>query len=94
MRKIIYTTNAIESLNYQLRKIIRNRGQFSNDTAVVKLRVTVTDPQVCPVCLTETEAGLANAASTCARSPTLVPHHQRSVATPSRAARLLRTSHA
>ena len=28
VRKIIYTTNAIESLNYQLRKIIKNRGAF------------------------------------------------------------------
>ena len=27
----------IESLNYQLRKIIKNRGHFPNDTAVVKL---------------------------------------------------------
>lgn len=26
-RKVIYTTNSIESLNYQLRKIIKNRGQ-------------------------------------------------------------------
>ncbi len=37
VRKVIYTTNAIESLNYQLRKIIKNRGHFPNDTAVVKL---------------------------------------------------------
>ena len=37
IRKIIYTTNAIESLNYQLRKIIKNRGHFPNDEAVVKL---------------------------------------------------------
>jgi putative transposase len=37
VRRIIYTTNAIESLNYQLRKIIKNRGHFPNDTAVVKL---------------------------------------------------------
>ena len=37
IRKIIYTTNAIESLNYQLRKIIKNRGHFPNDDAVVKL---------------------------------------------------------
>jgi len=37
VRHIIYTTNAIESLNYQLRKIIKNRGHFPNDTAVVKL---------------------------------------------------------
>ena len=35
--KIIYTTNSIESLNYQLRKIIKNRGHFPNDDAVVKL---------------------------------------------------------
>jgi len=38
VRKIIYTTNAIESLNYQLRKIIKNRGHFPSDEAVVKLR--------------------------------------------------------
>lgn len=36
-RKVIYTTNSIESLNYQLRKIIKNRGQFPNDQSVVKL---------------------------------------------------------
>ncbi|TSD52547.1 IS256 family transposase, partial [Aeromicrobium piscarium] len=37
LRRVIYTTNSIESLNYQLRKIIKNRGQFPNDLAVVKL---------------------------------------------------------
>jgi putative transposase len=37
LRKIIYTTNAIESLNFQLRKIIKNRGHFPNDDAVIKL---------------------------------------------------------
>jgi putative transposase len=37
VRKIIYTTNSIESLNYQLRKIIKNRGHFPNDDAVIKL---------------------------------------------------------
>lgn len=37
LRRVIYTTNAIESLNYQLRKIIKNRGHFPNDDAVVKL---------------------------------------------------------
>ncbi len=37
VRRIIYTTNAIESLNYQLRKIIKNRGHFPSDEAVVKL---------------------------------------------------------
>jgi len=37
VRKIIYTTNAIESLNYQVRKIIKNRGHFPTDDAVIKL---------------------------------------------------------
>ncbi len=37
LRKVIYTTNSIESLNYQLRKIIKNRGHFPNDAAVIKL---------------------------------------------------------
>lgn len=37
LRKIIYTTNAIESLNFQLRKIIKNRGLFPNDAAAIKL---------------------------------------------------------
>ena len=34
---MIYTTNSIESLNYQLRKVSKNRGHFPNDAAVVKL---------------------------------------------------------
>jgi putative transposase len=37
LRKVIYTTNAIESLNYQLRKVTKNRGHFPNDAAAVKL---------------------------------------------------------
>jgi putative transposase len=37
IRRIIYTTNAIESFNYQIRKIIKNRGQFPTDEAVIKL---------------------------------------------------------
>jgi putative transposase len=37
LRRVIYTTNAIESLNYQLRKVTKNRGHFPNDMAVVKL---------------------------------------------------------
>jgi len=37
LRRVIYTTNSIESLNYQLRKITKNRGHFPNDTAAVKL---------------------------------------------------------
>jgi putative transposase len=37
IRRVIYTTNAIESLNMQLRKIIKTRGHFPNDEAVIKL---------------------------------------------------------
>lgn len=37
IRKVIYTTNAIESMNFQLRKITRNRGHFPDDDAAVKL---------------------------------------------------------
>lgn len=37
LRRVIYTTNSIESLNYQLRKIIKNRGHFPSDQAAVKL---------------------------------------------------------
>lgn len=37
LRRVIYTTNAIESLNYQLRKVTKNRSQFPTDDAVVKL---------------------------------------------------------
>ena len=37
VRKMIYTTNAIESLHMQLRKVTKNRGHFPNDTAATKL---------------------------------------------------------
>jgi putative transposase len=37
IRKAIYTTNAIESLNHSLRKIIKNRGAFPNDDAIIKI---------------------------------------------------------
>lgn len=37
IRKVIYTTNAIESLNHSLRKIIKTRGAFPDDEAVMKL---------------------------------------------------------
>ena len=37
LRRVICTTNAIESLNYQLRKVTKNRGHFPSDDAVVKL---------------------------------------------------------
>jgi putative transposase len=37
IRKMIYTTNAVESLNRSLRKIIKTRGSFPNDEAALKL---------------------------------------------------------
>ena len=37
IRRIIYTTNAIESVNMSLRKITKNRGSFPSDDALLKL---------------------------------------------------------
>ena len=37
IRRAIYTTNAIESLNYQLRKVTKNRLSFPNDDAIFKI---------------------------------------------------------
>jgi transposase-like protein len=37
IRKMIYTTNAIESLNMQLRKVLKNRGHFPSEEAASKL---------------------------------------------------------
>ncbi len=37
IRKLLYTTNAIESLHMQLRKIIKSRGHFPTDEAATKL---------------------------------------------------------
>ena len=37
IRKVIYTTNAIESVNARLRKIIKTRGHFPSDEAATKL---------------------------------------------------------
>jgi transposase-like protein len=37
LRRVIYTTNSIESLNFQLRKVTKNRGHFPNDDAVIKM---------------------------------------------------------
>jgi putative transposase len=34
---MLYTTNAVESLNSQLRKVLRNRGPFPNEEAVFKV---------------------------------------------------------
>jgi transposase-like protein len=37
VRRVIYTTNAIESINARLRKIIKTRGHFPSDDAAAKL---------------------------------------------------------
>jgi putative transposase len=37
VRRVIHTTNAIESLHMQLRKIIKTRGHFPTDEAATKL---------------------------------------------------------
>jgi putative transposase len=37
IRRVIYTTNAIESLNMGLRKVSKNRASFPSDEAIMKL---------------------------------------------------------
>jgi len=37
IRRVIYTTNAVESLNMSLRKVIKNRGSFPSEDAALKL---------------------------------------------------------
>jgi putative transposase len=37
VRKVIYTTNMIESINAELRKVTRNRGHFPSDEALMKV---------------------------------------------------------
>jgi putative transposase len=40
IRRIIYTTNAIEALNSKLRHAVRTRGHFPSDDAAMKLLYT------------------------------------------------------
>jgi putative transposase len=37
LRKIVYTTNAIESLNARFRRAVRHRGHFPNEQAALKV---------------------------------------------------------
>jgi transposase-like protein len=37
IRKAVYTTNAVESVNYTIQKVIKHRQSFPNDEAAVKL---------------------------------------------------------
>lgn len=52
IRKVIYTTNAIESLNASLRKITKTQRSFPTDDAVMKilyLALLPADNKVCSV---------------------------------------------
>ena len=42
IRKIIYTTNAVEGLHRQVRKVTKTKGAFTNDMALSKLVYLVT----------------------------------------------------
>ena len=37
IRRVIYTTNAVESLHMSLRKVIKNRGSFPSEEAALKI---------------------------------------------------------
>lgn len=37
IRRLIYTTNAVENLHRQLRKVTKNRALFPNDDALIKM---------------------------------------------------------
>ena len=43
IRRVIYTTNAIESLNASLRKVTKNRAAFPDDEAIIKIMYLVTN---------------------------------------------------
>lgn len=46
VRRILYTTNAIEALNATLRRAVRARGHFPTDEAALKLLYLVFSPEV------------------------------------------------
>ena len=37
LRRVVYTTNAVESLNARFRRAIRHRGHFPNEQAAMKI---------------------------------------------------------
>ena len=66
VRRIIYTTNAIESLNFTLRKVTKARGHFPNDEAARPARIALdallkpqTRPNKLPDCRARIEAELS-----------------------------------
>jgi transposase-like protein len=40
LRKIVYTANAVESLNARFRRAVRHRGHFPNEQAAMKVLST------------------------------------------------------
>ena len=46
LRKIVYTTNAIESLNARFRRAVRHRGHFPNEQAAMKVLYLVATRRV------------------------------------------------
>ena len=76
VRRVIYTTNAIEALNRQLRKAIKTKGNFPNEDAARKLHLP-RDPQRRPAMdpnpgLDESATGVQNPL----RRPTTQLDHQ------------------
>ena len=53
IRKIIYTTNAIENFNRQLRKVTKNKGAFVSDDALMKIlylaTIQISDKWIMPI---------------------------------------------
>ena len=45
LRKIVYTTNTIESLNARFRRAVRHRGHFPNEQAALKVLYLVANQQ-------------------------------------------------
>ena len=37
LRRVVYTTNAVESLNARFRRAVRHRGHFPNEQAAMKI---------------------------------------------------------
>ena len=69
IRKVIYTTNAIEAFNRQMRRLIKTRGHFPNDDSLVKL-----------MWLGITDIEERRAAARAAESEAGVPHGKRTAA--------------
>jgi len=48
VRKILYTTNAIESLHSQVRKAVRNKGHFPSDEAATPIVISIAQSMTWP----------------------------------------------